>query len=39
LQDTRDELSRWTRLPIIPVTRRKSDDDWQDVKELRSLLA
>ncbi len=39
LQDTRDELSRWTRLPIIPVTRRKSGEDWQDVKELRSLLA
>ncbi|HEU0117759.1 MAG TPA: dethiobiotin synthase [Alphaproteobacteria bacterium] len=39
LQDTVNELGRWTRLPIVPVKRRKSDDDWGDVKELRALLA
>lgn len=39
LQDTVNELSRWTRLPIVPVKRRQSGDDWGDVKELRGLIA
>jgi dethiobiotin synthetase len=39
LNDTVSELSRWTRLPIVAVKRRASQDGWQDVKELRGLLS
>ena len=39
VQDTVDELSRWTRLPIVPVARRKSQDAEDEVSELRGLLA
>jgi dethiobiotin synthetase len=39
LQDTIDELRFWTDLPLVPVTRRMPDDDLNDIKELRALLA
>ncbi|MFY9288587.1 MAG: dethiobiotin synthase [Alphaproteobacteria bacterium] len=39
LQDTVNELGRWTRLPIVAVSRRKSSDGWNDVKELRGIIA
>lgn len=39
LQDTIEELRRWTDLPIVPVTRRHRRDDMNDIKELRALLA
>ncbi len=39
LQDTVDELRRWTQLPLVPVARRREGDDVNDIKELRALLA
>jgi dethiobiotin synthetase len=39
LQQTADTLAHWINLPIIPVARRKADDNWRDVKELRGLIA
>jgi dethiobiotin synthetase len=39
LEETVDEIARWTSLPVVPVKRRASNDDWHDVKELRGLLA
>jgi dethiobiotin synthetase len=37
LANIADELSRWTRLPIVTV-RRRADGDWRDVRELLTLL-
>lgn len=39
LHDTADELSRFTRLPIVPVKRRETMEDWDEVSELRPLFA
>lgn len=39
LQDTIDELKRWTDLPLVPVARRTAEDDMNAIKELRALLA
>lgn len=36
LRDTVDEISRWTRLPIVPVARRGASDQ-DEIKELRGL--
>jgi len=38
LQATLDELSHWTRLPLIPVARRKTVEDWKNIPELQPLL-
>jgi dethiobiotin synthetase len=39
LDDTIEELRRWTDLPLVPVTRRRVGDDAENIKELRALLA
>lgn len=39
LQETVDELARWTNLSLIPVSHRAAGDAWQNVPELKALIA
>jgi dethiobiotin synthetase len=39
VHDIVEELSRWTRLPIVPVARRKGQSEDDTVPELQGLLA
>jgi len=39
LSATVGELSRWTRLPLVPVARRKAEETDGDIPELRALFA